>query len=66
MEKQLRKDMRLVPILPEIHRSYIVNLKLVMAFTANDVNISKSELRIGDTYKALVQQIKIKAPPSIN
>lgn len=41
-----------------IHRSFIVNLTHVTAFTANDVEIGKLELPIGDTYKALVQQVK--------
>jgi len=41
-----------------IHRSFIVNLAQVTAFTANDVEIGKLELPIGDTYKALVQQVK--------
>lgn len=39
-----------------IHRSFIVNLKHITAFTANDVELGKLELPIGDTYKALVQQ----------
>jgi len=37
-----------------IHRSFIVNLKQVSAFTASDVEIGKIELPIGDSYKALV------------
>jgi DNA-binding LytR/AlgR family response regulator len=41
-----------------IHRSFIVNLQHITAFTANDVEIGKIELPIGDTYKALVQQLK--------
>ncbi len=41
-----------------IHRSFIVNLKHVTAFTSNDVEIGKLELPIGETYKALVQQLK--------
>ncbi|HZE84233.1 MAG TPA: LytTR family DNA-binding domain-containing protein [Puia sp.] len=41
-----------------IHRSFIVNLQHITAFTANDVEIGKLELPIGDTYKALVQQIR--------
>ncbi|MFC0515378.1 LytR/AlgR family response regulator transcription factor [Mucilaginibacter angelicae] len=41
-----------------IHRSFIVNLEHVTAFTTNDVEIGKLELPIGDTYKALVQQVK--------
>jgi len=41
-----------------IHRSFIVNLNQVTAFTANDVEIGKLELPIGDTYKALIHQLK--------
>ncbi|HEX8023451.1 LytTR family DNA-binding domain-containing protein [Mucilaginibacter sp.] len=41
-----------------IHRSFIVNLQHVTAITANDVEIGKIELPIGDTYKALVQRIR--------
>ncbi|HMH24719.1 MAG TPA: LytTR family DNA-binding domain-containing protein [Puia sp.] len=41
-----------------IHRSFIVNLQHITAFTANDVEIGKLELPIGETYKALVQQLK--------
>ncbi|MCR8561194.1 LytTR family DNA-binding domain-containing protein [Mucilaginibacter sp. BJC16-A38] len=37
-----------------IHRSFIVNLKQVSAFTMSDVEIGKTELPIGDTYKELV------------
>lgn len=37
-----------------IHRSFIVNLKQVSAFTASDVEIGKAELPIGDSYKGLV------------
>lgn len=40
-----------------IHRSFLVNLQRVTAFTANDIEIGKLELPVGDTYKALVQQI---------
>jgi len=41
-----------------IHRSFIVNLEHVTAFTANDVEIAGKELTIGDTYKAIVRGIK--------
>ena len=41
-----------------IHRSFIVNLQHVTAFTASDVEIGRLELPIGDTYKALVQKIR--------
>jgi len=37
-----------------IHRSFIVNLKQVSAFTANDVEIGKTELPIGESYKGVV------------
>jgi two-component system, LytTR family, response regulator len=37
-----------------IHRSFIVNLKQVSAFTTSDVEIGKTELPIGDSYKGLV------------
>jgi len=37
-----------------IHRSFIINLKQVSAFTASDVEIGKTELPIGDSYKGLV------------
>ena len=37
-----------------IHRSFIVNLKQVSAFTASDVEIGKTELPIGDSYRGLV------------
>jgi len=36
-----------------IHRSYIVNLRQVSAFTASDVKVGKTELPIGDSYKGL-------------
>lgn len=41
-----------------IHRSFIVNLQHVTAIAANDIEIGKIELPIGDTYKALLQQLK--------
>jgi two-component system, LytTR family, response regulator len=37
-----------------IHRSYIVNLKQVTAFTPNDIEIGKIEIPIGESYKELV------------
>ncbi len=40
-----------------IHRSFIVNLQHVTAFTAGDVEIGKKELPIGDSYKALVAKM---------
>jgi len=41
-----------------IHRSFIVNKRHITAFTANDVELGKIQIPVGDTYKALVQQIK--------
>jgi len=40
-----------------IHRSFIINLKQVTAFTANDVEIGKTELPIGESYKELVFKV---------
>jgi DNA-binding LytR/AlgR family response regulator len=37
-----------------IHRSFIVNIKQITAFTASDVEIGKTELPIGETYRELV------------
>lgn len=37
-----------------IHRSFVVNLKHVTAFTASDVEIGKAELPIGESYKEMV------------
>ncbi len=37
-----------------IHRSFIVNLKHLNAFTASDVEIGKKELPIGESYKEFV------------
>ncbi|MCJ7934614.1 MAG: LytTR family DNA-binding domain-containing protein [Chryseobacterium sp.] len=37
-----------------IHRSFLVNLKKVVAFTKNDVEIGKIELPIGDRYREFV------------
>jgi two-component system LytT family response regulator len=37
-----------------IHRSFIINLKQVSAYTASDVEIGKTELPIGESYKELV------------
>jgi two-component system LytT family response regulator len=39
-----------------IHRSYIVNLQHITAFTANDIEIGKLELPVGDSYKAYVNK----------
>src|SRR5947199_228638 len=35
-----------------IHRSYIVNLRHVTAFTASDLEVDGQQLPIGDSYKA--------------
>jgi two-component system LytT family response regulator len=40
-----------------IHRSYIVNMLHITAFTAYDVEINKLELPIGDSYKAYVHKM---------
>jgi len=40
-----------------IHRSFIVNLRHVTAFTAGGVEIGRKELPIGDSYKALVAKL---------
>lgn len=40
-----------------VHRSYIVNLAHVTAFTANDVEVGKFEIPIGDSYKAYVYKV---------
>jgi two-component system LytT family response regulator len=39
------------------HRSFIVNLKHISAFTASDVEIGKTELPIGESYKELVVKL---------
>lgn len=39
-----------------IHRSFIVNLKKISAFTAQDVEIGKKEIPIGSSYRKEVQQ----------
>jgi len=44
-----------------IHRSFIVNLKRVTAFTSSDVEIGKTELPIGESYKGLVLQLLKKS-----
>jgi len=40
-----------------IHRSFIVNIEHITAFTANDVEVGKKELPIGDSYKAYVYSV---------
>jgi len=37
-----------------VHRSFIINLKHLTAFTASDVEIGKLEIPIGESYKELV------------
>ncbi|HVW14561.1 MAG TPA: LytTR family DNA-binding domain-containing protein [Mucilaginibacter sp.] len=44
-----------------IHRSFIVNLKHISAFTASDVEIGKTELPIGESYKEHVFRILRKS-----
>ena len=39
-----------------IHRSFIVNPKHLSSFTASDVEIGKTELPIGESYKAMVMK----------
>jgi len=41
-----------------LHRSFIVNTIHITAFTASDVELGEITIPIGDTYKALVHQIK--------
>jgi len=40
-----------------IHRSFIINLKHLSAFTASDVHVGKIELPIGESYKAIVTKL---------
>ena len=37
-----------------VHRSYIINLKHLTAFTSSDIEIGKVEIPIGESYKELV------------
>lgn len=39
-----------------IHRSYIVNLRQVTAFSAGELEIGKEQLPVGDSYRALVDK----------
>jgi len=41
-----------------VHRSYIVNKDKITAFTANDVEIDKIEIPIGNSYKQDIQFLK--------
>jgi two-component system LytT family response regulator len=43
-----------------IHRSYVVNLQHITAFTANDIEIGSLELPIGDNYKLQVARLVSK------
>lgn len=45
-----------------IHRSFIVNLQQITAFTANMVEIGKTELPIGDSYRMLVAKLITASP----
>jgi DNA-binding LytR/AlgR family response regulator len=40
-----------------IHRSFIVNLKNITAFNAHDIEIGKSEIPIGESYKSAVLKL---------
>ena len=44
-----------------VHRSFIVNLKHLSAFTSSDVEIGKIEIPIGESYKELVFK-RLRAP----
>ncbi|MBS1531668.1 MAG: response regulator transcription factor [Bacteroidetes bacterium] len=44
-----------------IHRSFIINLKHIAAFTASDVEIGKTELPIGESYKEHVMRVLKKS-----
>jgi DNA-binding LytR/AlgR family response regulator len=37
-----------------IHRSFIINIKRITAFTASDIEIGNAQLPIGDSYKSCV------------
>jgi DNA-binding LytR/AlgR family response regulator len=49
-EKQLTNDFK------RIHRSYIVNLSKVTAYTKHDVEIGSIEIPIGDSYRKFLQR----------
>lgn len=40
-----------------IHRSFLINVKNITAFTANDIEMGKLEIPIGESYKELVFKI---------
>lgn len=44
-----------------IHRSFIVNLKHITAFTAGDVEIGKTEIPIGESFKEHVMRVLRKS-----
>ncbi|MNY49849.1 LytTr DNA-binding domain protein [compost metagenome] len=46
-----------------IHRSYLINLKKVTAFTAHDIEIGSKEIPIGASYKEYVYKV-LKNPVS--
>ncbi len=39
------------------HRSYVVNIKKITAYTKNDVEIGKIEIPIGERYKSIIKKI---------
>ncbi len=39
------------------HRSYLVNLEHITAFTSHDVELGSTEIPIGESYKAVVQKV---------
>ena len=39
-----------------IHRSYIINLKQITAFTAAEIEIGRVQLPIGESYKAYIDK----------
>ncbi|GAB4038479.1 LytR/AlgR family response regulator transcription factor [Spirosoma gilvum] len=45
-----------------IHRSFIVNLKNITAFTATDIEVDTLELPIGESYKAYLFKLLNKLP----
>ncbi|MVM39151.1 hypothetical protein GO730_19055 [Spirosoma sp. HMF3257] len=48
--------------LTRFHRSFIVNLKYITAFTATDIELGSLELPIGESYKAHLFQLLYKLP----
>ncbi|TPN88958.1 LytR/AlgR family response regulator transcription factor [Aquimarina algicola] len=39
------------------HRSYVVNIKKITAYTKNDVEIGKIEIPIGERYKSIIKKV---------